>query len=248
MNEDYRQEIARQFLDCVERTVKRIEGEDSTNRPFHKALLSEEALFWSRFERSFSTSFGQSVIEKISILAALSNGADTAGSQTITITNLHESTINSIENHITSLRSDGAVGSWINDINEIMAVPKNGSIISSRVISDISWVKDGVENYMSIKTVKPNIDQTAEAKRDLLKLKLNNPECNVYFGLYYNPFGEAQETYNWSPPKKIFNFSSDPCVLIGRNYWDTLGGYGFYDDILEIVESVGQQARKMISF
>ena len=57
MNTTDEQRIANEFRDCIANTVRRIAGED-THRPFHAALLSEEALFWSRFERSFSTSFG----------------------------------------------------------------------------------------------------------------------------------------------------------------------------------------------
>lgn len=248
MEEKYRYRIAEEFLDCVRRTVKRVEGDDGTNRPFHSALLSEEALFWSRFERSFSTSFGQSVIERISMLAAESNGASRVGSQTVTMVSLYESQIQAINSHISALRGPGTRGSWATDVLAISSVPKVGEIISERVISDISWLKNGVENYMSIKTVKPNIDQTAEAKRDLLRLVIDNPNRNVYFGLYYNPFGEDLGSYNWSPPKKIFDFINDKCVLIGRDYWETLGGPGFYDELLKIVESVGAEARKMIQF
>lgn len=64
MEEQYRSKIATEFRNCVNNTIKRIDGE-ATYRPFHTALLSEEAIFWSRFERSFSTSFGQRVVEEL---------------------------------------------------------------------------------------------------------------------------------------------------------------------------------------
>ena len=99
---------------------------------------------------------------------------------------------------------------------------------------------------MSIKTVKPNIDQTAEAKRDLLKLKLADPTAKVYFGLYYNPYGHCRADYNWGPPMRIFNMATDVCVLIGKDYWDTLGGDGFYEELLDIAERVGADTRQRI--
>lgn len=77
MDQRYRQMIASEFRNCVNNTIMRLQGE-ATYRPFHTALLSEEAIFWSRFERSFSTSFGQRVIEEIARLVALSNGASAA--------------------------------------------------------------------------------------------------------------------------------------------------------------------------
>ena len=108
-------------------------------------------------------------------------------------------------------------------------------------------MKNGKNNYLSIKTVKPNIDQTAEAKRDLLKLKLNDPDCEVYFGLYYNPYGCDKSNYNWSPPKGIFDFGADDVVLIGKDYWETLGGAGFYEDILEIAAEVGETTKALLA-
>lgn len=249
MEQQYKDAIAEEFLCCVQRTIQRIKNEDGY-RPFHGALLSPEALFWSRFERSFSTSFGQSVIEKISLLATLSNGATQAKTQEHTMISVDESILHAINSHIGSLRDvkSGVRGNWVLDLQNLERIQPSGRIISERIISDLFWEKDGIKSYMSIKTVKPNIDQTAEAKRDLLRLKMNNPTCNVYFGLYYNPFGEVKADYNWSPPQRIFDFQHDQCVLIGREYWETLGGQGFYDELLEIAQQVGAHTRGLLSF
>ena len=45
-----------------------------------------------------------------------------------------------------------------------------------------------IDNYISLKTVKPNIDQTAVVKEDCLHLTIANPNCKTYFGLPYNPY------------------------------------------------------------
>lgn len=245
MQKDCESFIANEFRSCVQNTITRIEAED-TYRPFHSALLSEQALFWSRFERSFSTSFGQRVIEKISRAAALSGGAEEAINQKSTIIKLSIAQLNAIEDHITSLRRSSKTPNWIADIKELSSIHPSADKQDIRVISDLYWKKDGINNYMSIKTVKPNLDQTAEAKRDLLKLKLADPTANVYYGLYYNPYGESKQEYAWSPPKNIFNFNSDPCVLIGKEYWDTLGGKGFYEEVLAIAANVGTETRLQI--
>lgn len=207
MEQRYKDAIAEEFRSCVQRAIERIQKEDGY-RPFHRALLSPEALFWSRFERSFSTSFGQSVIEKISRLAALSDGATQAKTQEHTMISVDESILHAINSHIGSLRDikSGVRGNWVLDLQNLERIQNSGKIVSERIISDLFWEKDGIKNYMSIKTVKPNIDQTAEAKRDLLRLKMHNPTCNVYFGLYYNPFGEVKADYTWAPPQRIFDF------------------------------------------
>ena len=70
--------------------------------------------------------------------------------------------------------------------------------------------------------------------------------CNVYFGLPYNPFGEKRELYNFHPPMGIFDFRHDPVVLIGRDMWDTIGGVGCYNELLEIASQVGKETRESI--
>ena len=84
------------------------------------------------------------------------------------------------------------------------------------------------------------------AKKDLLTLTLADPDCHAYFGLYYNPYGENKLSYAHNPPMGIFDFRHDEVVLIGREYWDTLGGDGCYDEILDIAEAVGRETRRMI--
>lgn len=68
-----------------------------------------------------------------------------------------------------------------------------------------------------------NIDQTAVAKEDCLRLTLADPNCNAYFGLPYNPYGENKSDYAHTPPMGIFDFHHDPVVLIGKEMWDTIG-------------------------
>lgn len=248
MKPEYKKIIANEFESCISRTISRLENEQ-THRPFHSALLSQEALFWSRFERSFSTSFGQSVIEKISKVAALAGGASEAKNQKESVFELPRTQLAAIETHIGKLRKRGGLGriaEWESDLAEVKASGTSGDRDLVRVISDLWWVKDGINHFMSIKTVKPNIDQTAEAKRDLLKLKLWDPGCKVFFGLYYNPYGENKEDYSWTPPMGVFNFRHDPVVLIGRDYWEVLGGSGFYEKVLAIAVECGTRTRVLV--
>lgn len=246
MKREFRAEIANEFEACIRNTIARLDNSD-TRRPFHSALLSEQALFWSRFERSFSTSFGQRAIERISKTVALAGGATLARNQEETFVSLSGGQLAAIDAHIALLRDRGLgrPPNW--DLDLAAASYRVAEVAEERrVISDLWWFKDGKNHYMSIKTVKPNIDQTAEAKRDLLKLKINDPNSEVYFGLYYNPYGESKADYAWGPPMGVFDFRRDPVVLIGRDYWDTLGGVGTYDEVLEIAEEVGIRTRAQI--
>jgi len=239
--------VRAEFVSCVERTLQRLQSEP-TKMPFHEALLSKEAIFWSRFERSFSTSFGQSVIERISAVIAASSGAANVQTQKHTNIILDQNHLQEIEHHIYQLRlkGSGVSPSWNDDFQNILNTPRSGNFVELRLISDLYFERNGTRNYFSIKTVKPNIDQTAEAKRDLLKLKISDPSCNAYFGLYYNPYGDQRVRYAWTPPMRIFNFHYDFCVLIGKDYWDCLGGEGTYETILDIAHSAGEALQRTI--
>lgn len=247
MREEHEAFIENELRACVLNTIARLEAED-THRPFHTALLSEQALFWSRFERSFSTSFGQRVIEQVSRTAVEAGGAHAAQTQRETLLALSAGQLAVIEDHIATLRSSkrAAVPTWETTVGSLAAVRAAGASQTVRVISDLWWQQGGINHYLSIKTVKPNIDQTAEAKRDLLKLQLADPAAKVYFGLYYNPYGENRADYGWGPPQRIFNMATDSCVLIGKDYWDTLGGDGFYEQLLAIAARVGAETRAQI--
>lgn len=246
MKEEFRNQIASEFRDCVTNTIRRIQGE-ATYRPFHSALLSEEALFWSRFERSFSTSFGQRVIEELARIAALSNGASDARRQVETYVTMDVAYLTAVSEHIQKLRSGNRDGfAWNDALTSIKSVTPTGNTTRLRVISDLWWEKDGVDHYISLKTVKPNIDQTAVAKEDCLHLTIGRPGCHAYFGLPYNPYGEKKTDYSFNPPMGIFDFRHDPVVLIGREMWDTIGGDGCYDEILDIARQVGQETKSAI--
>lgn len=45
MNQEYRKLIADEFRNCVDSTISRITNNEQTYRPFHTALLSQEAVF-----------------------------------------------------------------------------------------------------------------------------------------------------------------------------------------------------------
>lgn len=249
MQERYRRLVADEFRDCVNRTITRITNNERTYRPFHSALLSEEVIFWSAFERSFSTSFGQRVIEEIAKIVALANGADAAERQVETIIRIDRAHEQAIHEHIQSLRNGDRrlPYDWDTSLREVLDVVPTGRLIERRIISDLWWRKNGIDHFVSLKTVKPNIDQTAIAKEDCLHLSVADPDYRAYFGLPYNPYGEDREDYAFNPPKCIFDINHDPVVLIGWELWDTIGGRGCYEELLDIAQQVGTETQAMIN-
>ena len=44
----------------------------------------------------------------------------------------------------------------------------------------------------------------------------------------------------------IFDFHNDPVVLIGKEMWDTIGGEGCYEELLDIAREVGKETKDTI--
>lgn len=252
MDTYYKDLIAKEFLDCISNTIARIQARENKkqahNNPFQEILLPQEAVFWSRFERSFSTSFGQRLVETISKYVVLANGAEAAETQKEINFFLSEEELTNIRNHIQDLRSKrlGRKPTWIEDLRSVCCQDIEKTL-PIKANFDLWYKKANKDIYISIKTVKPNIDQTAVAKEDMMKLKCGYLECEVYFGLYYNPFGDSRELYAHNPPFSIFDMHKDSVVLIGKDYWDTIGKVGTYEEVLKIAESVREEAKNIMN-
>lgn len=243
MKKDTKEAIVKILKSCIDRAIKRV-ATNKTYRPFHEALLTKDLVAASAFERSFSTSFGQGPIEEISQILAISVGAECVR-QKETRANVNKGAVDEIGRILSSLRSGDSAPNWNKELSRVLAFTK-GDYIQQRVISDL-WIKRAnVETYISIKTVKPNIDQTEIVKKDMLLLKAHNKSYQTYFGLYYNPGGPKRVDYNWSVPSKVFDMIHDDCVLIGQEYWDFICEQGTYVALLDIFAEVGEETRKKL--
>lgn len=232
------------LIKCVKGALDRA-AKNKTHRPFHEILLTREIVNASSFERSFSTSFGQGPIEEISEIIAQDSGYETKR-QKETQVNVYKGAIDEVERICSSLRAGEKSPNWEQEVKKVQAYQKGDTEVR-RVISDLWLKKNGVEIFISIKTVKPNLDQTEIAKKDMLLLKAHNRNYKTYFGLFYNPGGEKRSEYDWTMPFKIFDMHKDNVVLIGKDYWNALGDNNTYSDLLAIFDRVGKETRKAIS-
>ena len=147
MDAKYRKLIADEFRNCVNGTIERVTHNEQTYRPFHTALLYEDVIFWSAFERSFSTSFGQRVIEELARLVALSNGAEDAARQVETTVVIDSAREEAIRDHMQMLRNGRHMNyAWDDVVDSILAIRPSGRSVRLRFISDLWWRKDGTDN------------------------------------------------------------------------------------------------------
>lgn len=249
-------ELVRQHIEAVmnrlinKRTVVESfkESDIESKNPFGFQVVPIEVWKGAKFERSFVTTLGQGIFEQLGKIIAEGSGATAINQydKSLIINTFKTETIDTI---IKKQRAKPKKGEKkkVPDLNnelETLASLENDKYEDVNVKSDL-YIKrpNGKEEYYSFKTVKPNLDQTAEAKRNLLLLRAGDPNCEAYFALPYNPAGEG-ELYTKSKhsiPNKLFNMNDEDFVLVGSSLWNKIGNdENTYIELLEIFKDVGE--------
>lgn len=224
-----------------------IEDDIKEKNPFGYRLVPIEIWKGSKFERSFVTTMGRIGFEKIAKYVAEDTNAYAENDhiREITINTYRKEKIDEILSFQRRNRKDPnwREPNWTQEIGEIIAL-RNNRFESLRLVFDL-YVRreDGLEEFYSIKTVKPNLDQTEIAKKTMLYMFACYEEAETYFALPFNPAGEGNlyRKAGHTIPYQIFNMDSDSSVLIGKEFWNKLGqDENTYFELLNIFESVGR--------
>jgi hypothetical protein len=249
MNKDTKKRIEELLSHVMERIIHRRtvlepfdEEEILKKNPFGFRLVPVEIWKGSKFERSFVTSLGQAIFEQIAKIIAEGTGS-AAENQYDTEITINTFRIEKIDELLKYQRESRISPDWDTEVEEILNL-KNNKFENLKVKFDL-YIKraDGSEEYYSFKTVKPNLDQTEVAKRDMLRIKCGKEDCKPYFALPFNPAGEGNEYRKaHSIPFRLFNMDNDKCVLIGKTLWNKIGeDENTYDELMKIFEEVGKK-------
>ena len=57
---------------------------------------------------------------------------------------------------------------------------------------------------------------------------------------------KRKNDYRHNPSFTIFDMVNDEVVLIGREYWEMLGGRGTYKELLQIADEVGIELKSKL--
>jgi len=102
---------------------------------------------------------------------------------------------------------------------------------------------DDNEIYIEIKTTKPNKGESEKIKRSLLKIvSLRNKPVKVLCGIAYNPY--EPEKFAWPLPLNYLKLGED--LLVGKQFWNFLGGDGIYEALLDVFEETGKELKEKI--
>ena len=250
--EEHLRDVMKRILE--KRTIQEPfnEEEIKNKNPFGYRLVPIEVWKGSKFERSFVTSLGQGIFEQIAKIIAEGSGA-VAENQYVKTIRLNTWQIEKIDNILSmqrkqknnsKLKDKNKKIKTINEELEFLRELETDRYQEVQVLFDL-YIKrnNGAEEYYSLKTVKPNLDQTENAKKDMLRLMTAEENSEAYFALPYNPAGE-DESYKSAHaiPYKLFDMDNDNNVLIGKRLWNKIGGDdNTYNELLDIFNTVGQE-------
>ncbi|ADM72451.1 hypothetical protein GMA19_04697 [Paenibacillus polymyxa E681] len=256
MNEATRNSIRDHISPILERLVHRRvvtepfdEAQVAAKNPFGYRLVPVEVWKGSKFERSFVTILGQGIFEQMAKMVALGSGAFASNQHDTTFT-INTWRNEKIEEILTSHRNSGRKPNWNAEVAEILQL-NNQNYTEVTVKFDL-YVRrsDGREEFYGLKTVKPNLDQIERAKRDMLRMVTGtNQNTEAYFALPFNPAGEGHlyRAAGHTIPYKIFEMDLDPCVLIGKAFWNKIGDdNNTYDELLDLFDEIGSHFSNMI--
>ena len=101
---------------------------------------------------------------------------------------------------------------------------------------------------IDLKTAKPNKGDFISFKRNFLEwiasILYTNPNAKVtaFLGIPYNPY--YPKPYARWTLAGMFDLKNE--LKVGEEYWDFIGGYGAYNELLDIFETVGLKMREEI--
>ncbi|HRO52977.1 MAG TPA: TdeIII family type II restriction endonuclease [Alicycliphilus sp.] len=249
------QEVVSTMMD---RVLQRVLVEDPfikekhhANKPLYAALVPDEIFKGSHFERRFVTPFG-GVWEKLAVVAAqqahghCEQGHSISGSVGEERLRRIQEVLNRLEHGPGDSKKQGP--DWDTELAYVLK--GKGKPIPVTVVCDI-FIHNTVtrKRYaFELKGPLPNSDQTKVSKEKMFKLLAMFPAQvdGAFYALPYNPYGAKKSDYEWAFPKRWFDMINDPCILIGNEFWDFIGGSGTYVQFIQEVNLLGKAYRDRI--
>lgn len=216
-------------------------SKDGNIKPFQEALLPEGILRINEFERTLSTKLGTSY-EECARLIALQNFQVVERGYRIEGP-VSRNAIREIENIANSVNTKGRPKNYLDLVKRIVTLSKNGKEeIRSRVADLYLKDKEGNEVFFEIKSPKPNKGQCVEVIDRQLQIhairRTGPPKVKTYFAMAYNPYGNSRSDYKHSFSINYLDMENQ--VMLGKEFWDFLGGEGTNEEIIDIYREVGK--------
>ena len=229
---------------------RKIEGKlhryarETSSMPFLTRLIqdSEKVAAYS-FIHSIATTLGMSIYEDVSKIIAEESADECFTKYDIggVISREQKSVIDDI---VRKLRNGEKEVNSTQEIKLVLdASAKDGKAQKEGRIADFYMRRAGKEHYFEIKTVKPNIDVFTKSKMKLLEwVARRRSPIKVYLAFPYNPY--HPQPYERFTEQGVLDRGKE--FLIGKEYWNFLGGENTFEELLVLFDGVGKEFKERI--
>jgi len=238
-----KEEIKNFLKEKLEEKLARYKRE-TTYMPFLVRLIQDtEKVAAYSFIQSVATTLGMSIYEEISRIIAQASAEECKTKYDLNST-LSREQKEVIEEIIRQLRNEERKVNKEKEIEEVLRAPwKNGKPQKEGRIVDFYMKRNGIEYLFEIKTVKPNIDVFTASKRKLLEwIARLRRKAETILAFPYNPY--HPQSYIRFTEQGLLEHGKE--LLVGKEYWDFLGGENTYEELLEIFDQVGKFYKEKI--
>lgn len=217
---------------------------ETSSMPFLTRLIqdSEKVAAYS-FIHSISTTLGMSIYEDVSKIIVEESAEECFTKYDIggVISREQKSVIDDI---VRDLRNGEGKVNHAQELKLVLsASAKDGKAQKEGRIADLYMKRNGKEYYFEIKTVKPNIDVFTKSKTKLLEwIARRRSPVKVFLALPYNPY--HPQPYERFTEQGVLEKGED--FLIGKEYWDFLGGKNTFEELLLLFDKVGKKFKVQI--
>ena len=227
----------------IEEKLRRY-ARESSSMPFLLRLVqdSEKVAAYS-FIHSIATTLGMSIYEDVSKIIAEKSTKECFTKYDIggVISKEQKSTIDEITR---KLRNGEKEVDHDGEVKLVLSVSaKDGKAQKEGRLADFYMLRDGIEHYFEIKTVKPNIDVFTKSKAKLLEWVARRRKLvRVFLAFPYNPY--HPQPYERFTEQGVLEREKE--FLIGKEYWDFLGGKNTFEELLILFDLVGKKFKEKI--
>ena len=243
LSKNQKEKIAALLEQKIEEKLRRYARETSS-MPFLARLIqdSEKVAAYS-FIHSIATTLGMSIYEDVSKIIAEESadecftGYDVGGVISREQKAVIDDIVRKLRNGETPVNHDKEVKQVLN------SSAKDGKAQKEGRLADFYMKRNGKEHYFEIKTVKPNIDVFTKSKTKLLEwVARRRSPIKVFLAFPYNPY--HPQPYERFTEQGVLEKGKE--FLIGKEYWDFLGGENTFEELLALFDDVGKKFKQKI--
>lgn len=215
---------------------------ESSSMPFLVKIMQEPSQVAAySFIHSISTTLGQSVYEEMAKIIAISHFDEVQTAYDVTGTLPDDASL-LISQILHEYKNKTRVANKTTEVNEILTLDLTGGK-NLTVRADLFLKKGDDEFYIEIKTAKPNIDVFKQSKEKLLTwVALRKKPVTTIIAIPYNP--SFPKPYTRFTIQGVLDLEKE--LYVAERFWDFLGGYNTYFEILELFDEVGLEYKKKI--